>query len=40
MTAPEPYDNGGVLQPGVTAATNTSGQPERVVPGADPDREA
>lgn len=32
MTArPEDYDNGGILTPGCTLTTNTSGQPELVL---------
>jgi hypothetical protein len=31
MTEPQPYDNGGLLQPGATLTTNTTGEPEPVI---------
>ncbi|MFD9248534.1 hypothetical protein [Streptomyces bottropensis] len=31
MNAPTPFENGGILRPGVTLAANTSGQPEPVL---------
>lgn len=40
MNAPAPFDNGGILRPGVTVATNTSGQPEPVLRPDEPERGA